>query len=374
MSGDNYPIPIVFVAYLPEAEKGGQVNLLRLLRGLDRTRFSPTLTVPREDTLSEAALALDVPVYVADVQRCDWWNPAQYFRGRRGIKVLRAVLQSVKPAIVYVDAQDHVAPARAAIGELDIRLIWHAQTSFRTRFDSKNLSQADVVVSCSDSVASRFEGMVSTAKQIRIPNAVDCEQFRPDSGDKLREDLGADFNTQSVLFVGEFSHHKGLADLIEAFSEVSQSVQSAQLWVAGRGTPAQEAQLKRRVEALGLTEQVQWLGYRKDIPQLLNAADLFAFPSHIEGMSLALLEAMAAGAAIVASDIPANTEVIADGTGLLVPVSDTSALSAAIVSVLSSPDKRANMGQMARIHAESNFAINHFISAFDSLFAEQSTD
>jgi glycosyltransferase involved in cell wall biosynthesis len=128
--------------------------------------------------------------------------------------------------------------------------------------------------------------------------------------------------------------------------------------------------LKRRAAALGLTERIQWLGYRADVPRLLNAADLFVFPSHIEGMSLALLEAMASAAAIVASDIPANAEVISEGTGLLVPVSDATALSAAIVEVLSAPEKGAKMGQAARTRAESHFAIEHFISAFETLFRE----
>jgi len=98
------------------------------------------------------------------------------------------------------------------------------------------------------------------------------------------------------------------------------------------------------------------MGVRDDVPEILKACDLFVFPSHTEGMPNALLEAMAAGCAIVCTDVPGNRDLITDGeTGLTVPARDSNALADAVVKLLGSRDLSDRLGAAASTLAKASF-------------------
>src|SRR5262249_20573876 len=106
----------------------------------------------------------------------------------------------------------------------------------------------------------------------------------------------------------------------------------------------------------GIRERVVFLGHRTDVPELLSACDVFALPSLYEGSSLANLEAMAAGRAIVSSAIPGTDELITDGdSGLLVAPGDASALARALHRLIEDPDLRTALGRRARARVEHDF-------------------
>ncbi|MGH7058357.1 MAG: glycosyltransferase, partial [Acetobacteraceae bacterium] len=94
------------------------------------------------------------------------------------------------------------------------------------------------------------------------------------------------------------------------------------------------------------------LGYREDVPALLAAADIFALPSHFEGLPMVLIEAMLAGLPVVASDIPGTRELVQRGTsGLLVPRGNSAQLTAALADLAQDPARRAAMGEAGRERA-----------------------
>ena len=97
---------------------------------------------------------------------------------------------------------------------------------------------------------------------------------------------------------------------------------------------------------LGLAGRVHFLGQRRDIPDLLAALDIFVLPSHSEGVSLALLEAMAAGLPVIATAVGGLPEVVTDGeNGLLIPPKDPEALAAALARLLADPDSGQKAGR-----------------------------
>jgi glycosyltransferase involved in cell wall biosynthesis len=121
----------------------------------------------------------------------------------------------------------------------------------------------------------------------------------------------------------------------------------AVLALAGKGP--QEETLRRQAQALGLAGRVRFLGELPDIRSLLGAADVFILPSVAEGMSNALLEAMASGLACVATRIGGNVELMADGTtGELVDVGDSQQLAAAVLRLLADPARAARLGSEAQ--------------------------
>ena len=160
----------------------------------------------------------------------------------------------------------------------------------------------------------------------------------------VRQALGLE-DAECLLNVARQEPQKGQLDLVDAFARIAQSCPRAVLLIAGnRG--ASTPLLDARIRALGLDRRVQLLGHRDDVGDLLVAADVFAFPSIFEGLGAALIEAMALGLPIVASDLPAVREVTGDGeVALLVPPGDPEALAAALQQILGRPAARHRPGR-----------------------------
>jgi glycosyltransferase involved in cell wall biosynthesis len=160
---------------------------------------------------------------------------------------------------------------------------------------------------------------------------------------------------------------KGLGDLVAAMREIGART-TAHLLLVGDG-PA-----RRSTEALvrrdGLTARVHFLGERSDVPSCLRAADLFVFPSYTEGLPNALLEAMAAGLAVVTTDIPGCRDLIThEREGLLVPSGSPSAFAAAITRLLEDPALGQRLGQAARAKVQQGYGLAACCARWAGLYA-----
>ena len=124
----------------------------------------------------------------------------------------------------------------------------------------------------------------------------------------LSEDLGIDRKDRVLTNVGRLRTQKGQTFLLDAMASLVSAFEGIKLLILGEGDLLPT--LKRKLEALGLSNRVKFLGNRSDVPDILALTEIFVFPSLWEGTSLALLEAMAAGKPIVATDIPGNRTVL----------------------------------------------------------------
>lgn len=359
-------IRIAMLAFMADAERGGQINLLRLLSGLDPERFACSVIVPSEGTLAEVARAHGAPVRVARVSspRRAWHRwPA----GGWSIVRLRWVLRALRPHVLYVDGPEHVWPAWAAARGLGIRIVWHVQTSFETRYQADNVRVADHIVGCADRVAARFRSL--GARPSCIPNAVDTDRFSPGGSDPV---AGFEPGEQGLLYVGAFTWEKGLPDLILAMSFLAESHPAARLWIAGKTDSPRAKALAAFAQAYGLAGRIRWLGYRSDVPALLRAARAFVLPSYFEGLSLALLEAMAAGCPVVCTDIPGNLEVANPETARLVTVGNPRALAAQLGALLDDEDGTTRRAEAARQRILDRHRLVQYVAAFEQLFVRLS--
>ncbi|HET9494391.1 MAG TPA: glycosyltransferase [Chloroflexia bacterium] len=177
-----------------------------------------------------------------------------------------------------------------------------------------------------------------------VPNGVDLDLFRPAEeprapGDKVR-----------FLFVGRLANQKGLNYLLESLARFEPGMLAhVELELVGDGP--EEERLRAQAARLGLGSSVKFAGWvaREEIVQHYQAADAFVLPSLDEGLPNVMLEAMACGKALVATDISGNRELVRDGeNGLLVPVGDVSALTEALRRVVTNPELRAEMGRKSR--------------------------
>ncbi len=166
----------------------------------------------------------------------------------------------------------------------------------------------------------------------------------------LRAALGIPASARIALTVARLAHPKGHRDLLAAAARLPEAHADVHYVWVGQGPD--EAALRTAAADAGLAGRVHFLGYRRDVARLLYAADVFVFPTHAEGCSRALIEAMAAGLPIVASDASSNPELVGDGRhGLLFPARDPARLTDRLEYALANPAQMRPMGIAARARA-----------------------
>lgn len=155
--------------------------------------------------------------------------------------------------------------------------------------------------------------------------------------------------------------------LLDVFSKVIRSFPKAVLVIVGGGS--QFEILKLKAVELGIKNKVFFLGVRDDIPELLGLFDIFALTSINEGISLSLLEAMAAGRPIVATNVGGNPDVVVDGkTGFLLPLKDSEKMAEKIVSLLSNKELSIRMGEAGLKRAEQLFSLDRMVKNYENIY------
>jgi sugar transferase (PEP-CTERM/EpsH1 system associated) len=204
-------------------------------------------------------------------------------------------------------------------------------------------------------------------KVVAIHNGVDTSRFYPGDLAEARDAVGLPIAATVVGTIGRLDPVKDQAGLIAAFSGLTGSGASPVLAIVGEGPsrPALESEIKQR----GLSERVRLLGERRDIPDLLRAFDVFVLPSRAEGMSNTILEAMATGLPVIATDVGGNPELVdPDVTGRLVPSGDPKALEAALSVYVADSYLRRLQGKAGRERVLQHFSLDRMAQAHRGLY------
>jgi glycosyltransferase involved in cell wall biosynthesis len=214
-----------------------------------------------------------------------------------------------------------------------------------------------------------------SAKLSWMPNPVDMKEFEPASRElqqSRRRELGLDPGALIVVFVGRLAPEKELPSLLDAFAKARRQVPEAQLVLVGEGPErARLAQLARTLDIP--PEKIRFVG--QVIPQAvrnwLQAADVFALVSRLEGFPVSLLEAMATGLPSVVSSIPANLQLIRDGeNGLAASVANADELSFALERLLGDSELRARLRAAARASIQDRYSTEAVVDRYEELFSE----
>jgi glycosyltransferase involved in cell wall biosynthesis len=189
-------------------------------------------------------------------------------------------------------------------------------------------------------------------------NAVPCEEVR-----KFRNGS----SEPVIAAIGRLDHVKGHQVLIEAIKGSESQGHPSKLVIVGNGPLRHD--LETRVRSLGLEKLVWFMGARNDIPEILSAVDIFVLPSLSEGLSITLLEAMAAGKAVIATNVGGNPEVIADGIdGLLVPQGSPGDLAQRLMELTADGDKREALGRAAAEKVSQFFPQERFVREMEGVY------
>ena len=202
---------------------------------------------------------------------------------------------------------------------------------------------------------------------IVIHNGLDVDRFQLSPDDTLRRTLGVSADPPTVGVLANFIHYKGHAYFLHAWKDVVWEFPRAVAMLVGDGPL--RAQCEAEAAALGLSGSVRFLGARLDMPRLLAIMDQIVHPSVEEGFSNAILEAMAAGKPVVATDVGGNPEAVIDReTGLLVPPRDSRALAEAMLQLLRHPEEAARLGQAGRRRVAERFPLSAMVRQYQAAY------
>lgn len=212
-----------------------------------------------------------------------------------------------------------------------------------------------------------------------VRNGVDLARFQV-SNDEARRRVRAEWQLDDVTFVvgmvGSLTPVKGHIDLVEAIRRTATRFPNICAIVIGDGPLHSE--IVHEVQRAGMASRFRFLGHREDVPSLLSGMDAFACTSHSEGMNNALLEAMAAGLAVVATDVGDNAVIARCGVeGWIVPPRNRVALAGALQNLIENPSTRQGFAQAARSRAmEFSLAkmTRSYQRFYDTIMAETSAD
>lgn len=230
--------------------------------------------------------------------------------------------------------------------------------------------RSDALVAVSEATARDLRATLRLAgdQVVVVHNGI---PFREGQRASLRDELGLSADELLLVAVGNLYPVKGHAVLLRALGELHRSGAAAnvrwRLAIAGRGE--EEENLRALVAEEGIADRVVLLGFRKDVPDILAAADVFVMPSLSEGLPLALVEAMAAALPIVVSDVGGVSEVAAAGReAILVPPGDVARLAEGVATLLHDHAARAALGAAARERAVRDFSVSTMCEAYERLY------
>ena len=200
-----------------------------------------------------------------------------------------------------------------------------------------------------------------------IHYGVDLNKYYIGNGFAVREKLGIGEKDEVIGVVSRLHHQKGHAVLIEASSDIIKRYPRTKFLIIGDGD--YRSALENMVARKKLNKNYIFLGSRDDIPELLQAIDIFTLPSYSEGLPNVVLEAMASQKPIVATSVGGIKEAVVNRvTGLLVPPKDSDSLGNALCELLGNPAEALEFGKKSRKRAEEIFSLGKQIESFENLF------
>jgi len=345
---------------------GAEGQLVALCRRMDRERFEPMVCCLTRGGPLEAPLAdADVPVRVL------------HKRGRwdlRALCRLTGVISETRPDIVHT-----WLPTANLLGGIATRLhgkeiawvtseraadVWKGRLR---RWADRHLARRAARIICNAHALRRFliaRGLPGERIEV-IYNGIDVDEF-----DRQASRTSAPLPESDGPVIGTVARlepQKGIPYLIEAFGLLHQRFPTAHLWVVGDGP--MKASLTRQCESGGVGRNVHFLGLREDVPAILRKMDLFVLPSLWEGLPNAVLEAMAARRAVVATRVDGTPEAVEENeTGLLVPPRDAVTLENAMARLLADHDLRARFGEAGRQRVSREFDMSRMVVRTQQLY------
>ena len=355
---------------------GGEVYLLNLAKRLDRQRFDLAVVVPEQGPLIERLTGHGVRVHLVPLAE-RLLNPA-------ALLALVRLFRQERPSIVqshgarsnvYTKLAGSVAgvpiiltTVHNSLFDYEVGLLRRWLYVLAERVTSP-LADRILAVSLAISRDLVHRYRIKTAKVVTIQNGIDADAFRPRRPPSaVRTELGLNGQARLLGIAARMTLQKGHHDLLHALRLLIPRFPHLRCLLIGDG-PLKPV-LEKEAAALGVGTHCLFTGVRPDVGDLLDLVEVVVLPSRSEGLPFALLEAMALGKPVVATDVGGSPEVVEHGlTGLLVPPQAPNALADAIAFLLDRPDAAARMGERGRARVGERFTLDRMIRSLENVYA-----
>lgn len=342
---------------------GAERMLLGVLRNLDATRFESTVCcIQDRGELADEVESLGIPVHALGLMARGGFD-------RRVVPALRRLMRERKVELVHshlyhanlygrLAAWREGIPIVASVHNTYTRRKWHrhlinrllARHTFRITAGSADVER-DIL----------GHDRVAPDKVLRLPNCIDLDRVGTSlTAIEAKRQLGFGAADLVIATVGRMEEQKGHAFLLDAFARLRSMPElaglSLRLLVVGDGRL--KAATEQQAAALGIADLCRFPGSIKALADVYRAIDVFVMASLWEGLSLAMLEAMAAGLPLVATDVGGARDVLGDGLrGILVPPGNADALAQAIGGLLLDAERRAAMADSGSRHVREHYSV-----------------
>ncbi len=361
--------------------KGGTENqvitLLRHLHGV--THLCHIFALEPGGRLQSLLNDLGVSVYSGDLKNTDFYR-APWKLLLSQLKLI-SVLRRIRPQVIH-----SFLPLATSMGALAGR-VTNAPSIITGRRALATHQERHSILKPLDRLANALSHRVTVnskavwedtirrdhidpSKLTLIYNGVDSEPFESAQSQRtvVRRRLGLKDHEPVVIVVANLIPYKGHAELIRAAKQVITTIPESRFLLVGEDRGILK-DLENQVNAMGISERVMFLGQRNDIPQLLAASDLSVLASHEEGFSNVVLESMAAGLPVIATDVGGNREAVLDGvTGWLVPPGDPAAMAEKIILTLRDLSVAKIQGDRGRMRVKQQFTVEQMVDAHLKLY------
>jgi glycosyltransferase involved in cell wall biosynthesis len=352
---------------------GAEEVLITEVEGLDQTRFDPLVCVLSEKgPMGERIENRGFPVVALHRMKSHRFD-------LRIIRDLYRLIKTEKVEVVHTHLYDGNKYGRLAAGLARVPcLISHYHNVYvrrRTKYHLINRALSvlnDRILAVSQAVKESVVrcDRISPGKIEVLYNGINPAKFKGDFTDSgVRREFGVKPEDFFIGVVARLEEQKGHMVLFRALRRLLPDFPQIKVLVVGDGTlrPVLEA----KVLEMGLSEQVLFVGTRKDIPEILAALDLFILPSLWEGFSMAILEALATGTPVMATDVGGASEVIRSGyDGLLIPPREASALVTGVREAILDPRKYKEMGRQGKETVGRQFTVARHLNRLQDLYLE----
>lgn len=346
-------------------ETGAGRFLIQMADHMDARAFRMAVVLPEKGPLEDELRARHVPVELI---------PLSAPKNVLAVKRLARLFAAWKPNVVQGHGMRSNFYARLAAGGIPCISTFHDPLSpgrwFSALADRVTVRKSAAVVCVSEWLREEFLKRCPSfwEKTHVIPGGVDLERFDPRRHD--REEARRSLNLGerwTLLLVGRLIERKGHMVLLKALSRIKDSLPPFRALFAGEGPL--ERTLKRQAERDGLGENIVFLGSRRDMPDVLTAADLVLAPSLAEGSPQALMEAMAMGKTVIASHVGAVKEVMPSGEeGYLIPVRSIEKMIEAILTARWNKDDARKRAEAGRRRVQREHDVKKTASRWEALY------
>jgi glycosyltransferase involved in cell wall biosynthesis len=382
------PYTIGYLAHGARNIGGGEYVLASLIRKLDRDRFRPVVFFAHRNEIiagleaegvETVPLALNrkmISLFRDDVSRSPGHLIGFLPASLKAVLDVRRAIRSAGIDLLHPHDNLSKLIGGVASATAGIPAVAHCHDLLGAGFVDRMLLLAqrllmDRIIAVSGSVQERLIRGGTNPRRIRtIENGIDTARFKPGTSTLSRAELSIPESHRVVGVIGMFDPVKGHLYLLKAIRQLrDRGVTDLSCLIVGEGRL--EAELREYVNAAGIERNVLFLGYRRDIPNLLSFMDVVVMPSLRESFGIVALEAMAMKVPVIASRIGGLEEVVEhEKTGLLVPPGDAEALAEAIRGLAANPEMRRVMGEAGRKRVTERFSIESTIRRTEELYLE----